>query len=159
MPGVPRATYMPYPFQIIQGTGKIQIVYGFAEANRTIHMDKPKPEPAPIDSWMGRSHGRWDGDTLVVDAAGFNGQAWLDRAGNYASDTLRVVERYTPTGANSINYEATLEDKNVFTKPWKITMPLYRARRRTRRSSSSSASSSPKSCCTATCDASSVTSK
>jgi hypothetical protein len=126
MPGVPRATYMPYPFQIIQGTGKIMIVYGFAEANRTIHMDKDKPEPAPIDSWMGRSHGRWDGDTLVVDAAGFNGQAWFDRAGNYATDALRVTERYTPSGPNHILYEATLEDKNVFSRPWKISMPLYR---------------------------------
>ena len=126
MPGLPRATYMPYPFQIIQGTSKIMIVYGFAEANRTIHMDKAKPEPAPIDSWMGRSHGRWDGETLVVEAAGFNGQAWFDRAGNFASDALRVVERYTPVGMNLILYEATLEDKNTFTKPWKITMPLYR---------------------------------
>ena len=60
-------------------TKQIMIVYGYAEANRTVHMDKPKPEPAPIDSWMGRSHGRWEGDTLVVDAAGFNGEAWLDR--------------------------------------------------------------------------------
>jgi hypothetical protein len=126
MPGVPRATYMPYPFQIIQGTGKIQVVYGFAEANRTIHMDKAKPEPAPIDSWMGRSHGRWDGDTLVVEAAGFNGQAWLDRAGNFASDTLKVTERYTPQGPNIINYEATLEDPTVFTRAWKMSMPLVR---------------------------------
>jgi hypothetical protein len=126
LPGVPRATYMPYPFQVIQGTTKIQIVYGFAEANRTIHMDKPKPEPPPIDSWMGRSHGRWEGDTLVVDVQGFNGQAWLDRAGNFASDTLKVVERYTPAGPNIINYEATLEDPAVYTRPWKISMPLYR---------------------------------
>ncbi len=102
------------------------IVYGVAEANRTIHMDKANPEPAPIDSWMGRSHGRWEGDTLVVEAAGFNGQAWLDRAGNFASDTLRVVERYTPMGPNALRYEATLEDPNVFTGPWKMSMPLYR---------------------------------
>jgi hypothetical protein len=126
MPGVPRATYMPYPFHIIQGTAKIQIVYGFAEANRTIHMDKPKPEPAPIDSWMGRSHGKWEGDTLVVDVHGFNGQAWFDRAGNFASDTLKVIERYTPAGPNIINYEATLEDPAVFTRPWKISMPVVR---------------------------------
>jgi hypothetical protein len=126
LPGVPRATYMPYPFHIIQGTTKIQIVYGYAEANRTIHMDKPKPEPPPIDSWMGRSHGRWEGDTLVVDVQGFNGLAWFDRAGNFASDTLRVVERYTPAGANLINYEATLTDPAVFTRPWKISMPIYR---------------------------------
>ncbi len=126
MPGVPRATYLPYPFQILQGTDKIMIVYGFAEASRTIHMDKENPEPAPIDSWMGRSHGRWEGDTLVVDAAGFNGQSWLDRAGNFASDTARVVERYTPINTNALMYEATIEDPNVFTRPWTIRMPLYR---------------------------------
>ncbi len=126
LPGVPRATYLPYPFQILQGTSKIMIVYGFAEANRTIHMDKENPEPAPIDSWMGRSHGHWEGDTLVVDVAGFNGQAWFDRAGNFASDTLRVIERYTPIGPNALNYEATIEDPNVFTGSWKMTMPLYR---------------------------------
>jgi hypothetical protein len=126
MPGVPRATYLPYPFQIIQGDQKIAIIYGFAEANRTIHMDKTKPEPAPLDTWMGRSHGRWEKDTLVVDAAGFNGEAWLDRSGNYASSALHVVERYTPQGPNVILYEATLEDANVFTRPWTIRMPLYR---------------------------------
>ena len=126
LPGVPRATYLPHPFQILQGTGKVMIVYGIAEANRTIHMDKENPEPAPIDSWMGRSHGRWEGDTLVVDVAGFNGQAWLDRAGNFASDTLRVEERYTPIGPDALRYEVTLEDPAVFTESWKITMPLYR---------------------------------
>ena len=126
LPGVPRATYMPFPFQILQGTVQIMIVYGFAEANRTIHMDKENPAPAPIDSWMGRSHGRWEGETLVVEAAGFTGQAWFDRAGNFASDTLRVTERYTPVGPNSLMYEATLEDENVFTEAWTIRMPLYR---------------------------------
>lgn len=126
MPGVPRTTYLPYPFQIIQGDRKIMMVYGFAEAGRTIHMDKDAPEPAPIDSWMGRSHGRWDGDTLVVEVAEFNGEAWFDRAGNFASNTLRVVERYTPMGPDAIMYEATIEDPNVFTGPWTMRMPLYR---------------------------------
>lgn len=126
LPGVPRATYLPYPFQIIQGTDKIMIVYGFAEANRTIHMDKENPEPAPIDSWMGRSHGRWEDDTLVVDVAGFNGRSWFDRAGNFASDTLRVTERYMPLSPNALLYEATIEDPSVFTRPWTIRMPLYR---------------------------------
>jgi hypothetical protein len=126
MPGVPRATYMPHPFQIIQGDQKIMMVYGFAEANRTIHMDKAKPEPAPLDSWMGRSHGRWDGDTLVVEVAGLNGEAWLDRSGNFASSSVNVVERYSPLGPNAIMYEATLEDPTVFTRPWTIRMPLYR---------------------------------
>ena len=126
MPGVPRATYMPYPFRVIQGDQKIMMVYGFAEANRTVHMDKPERERAPIDSWMGRSHGRWDGDTLVVDAQGFIGEAWFDRAGNYASAALRVEERYTLMGRNAIMYEATITDDTVFNRPWKISMPLYR---------------------------------
>ena len=126
LPGVPRATYMPYPFQIIQGDKNIMIVYGFAEANRTIHMDKENPESPPIDSWMGRSHGRWEGDTLVIDAEGFNGEAWFDRAGNFATSALKVEERYTPMGRNAILYEATIEDPSVFTRPWKIELPIYR---------------------------------
>ena len=125
MPGVPRATYMPHPLQIIQGDRKILMIYGFADANRTVHMDL-EPEPAPIDSWMGRSFGRWEGDTLVVDAEGFNGEAWLDRAGNFTTSALRVEERYTPLGPNVLRYEATLEDPNVFTRPWQISLLLYR---------------------------------
>ncbi len=126
LPGVPRAAYLPYPFQIIQGDKKIMIVYGFAEANRTIHMDKENREPPPLDSWMGRSHGSWENGTLVVDVEGFNGEAWFDRAGNFASSALKVEERYTPMGPNAILYEATLEDPAVFTRPWKIRLPLYR---------------------------------
>ncbi len=126
LPGVPRATYLPYPFRIIQGDRKIMLVYGFAEANRTVHMNKESPEPPPLDSWMGRSHGRWGGDTLVVDAQGFNGEAWFDRAGNFASSALRVEERYTPQGPNAIRYEATIRDPTVFSRPWKIRFPLYR---------------------------------
>ena len=126
MPGVPRSTYLPYPFRIIQGDRKIMFVYGFAEANRTGHMDKDNPEPPPLDTWMGRSHGSWDGDTLVVDAVGFNGESWFDRAGNFASAGLHVVERYTPMSPNVIVYEATIEDPNVFTGPWTMRMPLYR---------------------------------
>ena len=126
LPGVPRATYLSYPFQILQGTDKIMIVYGFAEANRTIHMNKENPEPPPLDSWMGRSHGSWEGNTLVVDVQGFNGEAWFDRAGNFASSALRVTERYTPINADALLYEATIEDPTVFTRPWQIRMPLYR---------------------------------
>lgn len=124
LPGVPRATYMPFPFQIIQGTNKTLIAYEFASANRVIHMD-PVPE-SPVDTWMGHSVGRWDGDTLVVDVTAFNGQTWFDRAGNHHSSALHVVERYTPVTPYHINYEATIEDSNTFTRPWKITLPLYR---------------------------------
>jgi len=124
MAGVPRATYMPFPFQIIQSTTKILIAYEYAGTTRIIHLDKV--EPAPIDSWMGQSVGRWDGDTLVVDVTALNGKSWLDRAGNFLSDTAHVVERYTPTGPDHLMYEATIEDPNVFTRPWKMSMPLYR---------------------------------
>jgi len=124
LPGVPRATYMPYPFQIVQTQKYIMIVHTFARAVRTIYMDEHKD--APADSWMGWSNGRWDGETLVVDTMGFNGQAWLDRAGNFHSDALHVVERFTATGPDHLLYEATIEDPKVFTRPWKISMPLYR---------------------------------
>ncbi len=124
MPGVPRATYLPFPFQIIQGTDNILIAYEFATANRTVAMKKH--EEAPYDLWMGWSNGKWEGDTLVVDVTGLNGKSWLDRAGNYASNNVHVVERYTLTDANHIQYEATIEDPTVFTRPWKLSLPLYR---------------------------------
>jgi hypothetical protein len=124
LPGVPRATYMPYPFQIIQGAKSIMIVYQYAAAVRTIPMDNPGPSPA--DSWMGWSAGRWEGNTLVVDVTGFNDQTWFDRAGNFHSDALHVVERYTRRSPDTLLYEATIEDPKVFTRPWKMSMPLYR---------------------------------
>jgi hypothetical protein len=124
LPGVPRAAYMPYPFQIVQSPNDILFVYEFASANRLINMGKAKE--AGADSWMGTSNGHWEGDTLVIDVTGLNGLAWFDRAGNFASDSLHVVERYTRTDADHINYEATIEDPKVFSKPWKISLPLYR---------------------------------
>jgi hypothetical protein len=124
MPGVPRATYLPYPFQILQGTNKIVIAYEFAGATRTIHMDTVGDSPSP--SWMGWSRGRWDGDTLVVEVTDFNEDTWFDRAGNFHSDALKVTERYTPESPHHLMYEATIEDSKVFTRPWTIRMPLYR---------------------------------
>jgi hypothetical protein len=124
LPGVPRATYLPHPFQIFQSPKVVWIVYQYSYARREIPLDKTTE--APIESWMGWSNGRWEGDTLVVDVTAFNDQTWFDRAGNYHSDALHVVERYTPISANHLMYEATIEDPNVFTRPWKISMPLYR---------------------------------
>jgi hypothetical protein len=124
LPGVPRATYMPYPFQILQSDKAIFIAYEYAGATRNIFLRDPGPPP--VDSWMGQSVGRWDGETLVVESRGFNDQTWLDRAGNFHSDELKVVERFTRTGPDHIQYEATLEDPKVFTRPWTIRMPLYR---------------------------------
>ena len=124
LPGVPRATYMPHPFQILQSTKAIFIAYQYSGAVRDIYLKNPGPPP--VDSWMGQSVGRWDGDTLVVDVAGFNDQTWFDRSGNFHSDALHVVERYTRTSVDVISYEATIEDPKVFTRPWKMTMPLYR---------------------------------
>src|SRR6516164_9543664 len=124
LPGVPRATYMPYPFQIVQTPTHILMAYEFASASRTVYMNSKLESPA--DSWMGWSIGRWEGETLVIDVKGFNDSTWFDRAGNHHSDALHVVERYTATSPDSLRYEATIEDPNVFTRPWKISMPLYR---------------------------------
>jgi hypothetical protein len=124
LPGVPRATYLPYPFQIVQSQQNILISYEFAGAVRVINMGAPTK--APGDTWMGWSNGRWEGETLVVDVTSLNDQTWFDRAGNFHSDALHVVERYTPRSAEILTYEATIEDPNVFSRPWKISMPLYR---------------------------------
>ena len=124
LPGVPRATYMPYPFQIFQSDKAIAIAYEYDGAFRNIYLKDPGP--APADSWMGQSYGRWEKDTLVVDVTGLDERTWFDRAGNYHSDALHVVERYTPMGPDILQYEATIEDPKVFSRPWKISMPLYR---------------------------------
>jgi len=124
LPGIPRAMYMPYPFQIVQSTNKIQMEFTFANAARTIHLDNV--EGPPDDTYMGHSVGRWEGDTLVVDLTSFNGKTWLDRAGNFHSASAHLVERFTPMGADALRYEVTIEDPNVFTRPWRIAMPLYR---------------------------------
>ena len=124
LPGVPRATYLPYPFQITQGHNKILITYGFSNAGRTIHLDEV--DAPGLESWMGHSIGRWNNDTLVVEVTELNDQTWFDRAGNFHSANIRVVERYTPITQNHIQYEATIEDPDVFTEPWTISMPLYR---------------------------------
>jgi hypothetical protein len=124
MPGVPRATYMPYPFQIFQTPKYILMAYEFAGASRTIYMENPPP--SPVDSWMGHSVGHWEGDTLVIDVTSLNDQTWFDRAGNFHSDALHVVERYTLLSPDAITYEVTIEDPKVFSRPWKMSMPLYR---------------------------------
>jgi hypothetical protein len=124
LPGVPRAMYLPYPFQIVHGTNQIQMIFEFANASRTIHLTAV--EPYPGDAWMGHSVGRWEGDTLVVDVTSQIEKTWFDRSGNFHSDALHVVERYTPISRDAIRYEATIEDPQVFSRPWKINMPLYR---------------------------------
>ena len=125
LPGVPRTTYMPFPFRILQTPDHVIMTYEFAHVVRIIYTDG-SPHPLPNDFWMGDSRGHWDEDTLVVDTTHFNGQTWFDAAGNFHSDTLHVVERYTPTSSYHIDYEVTIEDPNVFTRPWTMRMPLYR---------------------------------
>ncbi len=124
MPGVPRATYMPMPFQIIQSEKDVFIAYQYAGAVRDIFMDNPGP--SQVDSWMGYSVGTWEGDTLVVDVTGLLEGSWLDRAGSHHSNQLHVVERYTMISPNHIQYEATIEDPEVLTAPFTISMPIYR---------------------------------
>jgi hypothetical protein len=131
LPGVPRITYMPHPFQIVQQTDNVTFLYEYRNYVRNVWMNgNPHPE-GPIDWWMGDSRGSWDGNTLVVDLIHFNDQTWFDRAGNFHSEALHVVERYTPMSPYHLQYEATIEDPKVFTRPWKISMPLYRRMERT----------------------------
>ena len=125
MPGIPRATYMPYPFQIVQGDGDIILFsYTYANANRPVFMDDH--QIAPVDTWMGRSNGSWDGDTLVIEVNSNIDQTWLDRAGNHHSYAMLVTERYTLIDEHVMQYEATIEDPETFSRPWTIRMPLYR---------------------------------
>ena len=123
MPGIPRANYMPYPFQIVQGQNDILFVYEFATASRIVHMSNH--QESPLDSWMGWANGRWEGDTLLIENTGFNDQTWFDRAGNFHSNALKVTERFTPMGEN-LQYQATIDDPDTFARPWTIRMPLYR---------------------------------
>jgi hypothetical protein len=125
LPGIPRATYLPYPFQIVQTPKYVLFAYQYDSVSRTIPL-APKKTDSPVDTWMGDPYGRWDGDTLVIDVTSFNEETWFDRAGDFHSDALHVVERYTPVNRDVLMYEATIEDSKVFTRPWKISMPLYR---------------------------------
>ncbi|MBC7956963.1 MAG: hypothetical protein H7Y33_13970 [Cytophagales bacterium] len=124
LPGVPRANYMAFPFQIFHSDAALLFVYEYAGATRNILFKDPGP--APVDSWMGQSVGRWEGQTLVVEVSGQNDSSWFDRAGNHHSDQMRVTERYTLTSAHTLRYEASIDDPQTFTRPWKMSMTLYR---------------------------------
>jgi hypothetical protein len=126
LPGVPRIMYMPFPFQILQTPTHVAMTFEYAQGVRLIYTNGTPHPRGPINWWMGDSRGRWEGDTLVVDVVHFTDQTWLDRAGNFHSDELHLVERYTMAGADHINYEVTVEDPKVFTRPWKMSMVLYR---------------------------------
>jgi len=126
MVGVPRITYMPYPFQIVQTPTQITILYEYVHTVRNIYLDSEHVEDPAEALWMGDSRGHWEGDTLVVDVVNFTDQTWFDRSGNFHSDALHVVERYARTGPDHILYEVTIEDPEVFTETWQMRMPLYR---------------------------------
>ena len=130
LPGVPRITYTPHPFQIVQTPSQIAFLYEFVHATRNAYLNSKHP-PGPIDWWMGDSRATWEGDTLVVDVVHFNGETWFDHAGNFHSDQLHVVERYTLLDKDHIRYEVTIEDPKVFTRPWTIRMPIHRVTDRT----------------------------
>ena len=125
MPGVPRATYMPYPFQLVQTPEYVLLAYEFASSSRIVYMDRPDFE-APVDSWMGHNIGRWDGESLVIDVTAQMPDTWLDRSGNHHSNSMHVEERYTAISENHLMYEATITDPETYTRPWTIRLPLYR---------------------------------
>ena len=124
LPGVPRANYMNHPFQIFQSTEQMLMHYEYDSAVRNILFKDPGP--APTDSWMGQSVAHWEGDSLVIHVTGMIDQSWLDRAGNYHTDQLDVVERWTPTGPLTMRYEATITDPGVYTRPWHMAVNLYK---------------------------------
>ena len=126
LPGVPRITYLPYPFQIVQQRDRIDILHEYSRVIRFVYMNGNPHPPGPIDWFMGDSRGRFEGNSLVVDVVHFNDETWFDRAGNFHSDALHLVERFTPTDRDHMTYEVTVEDPKVFTRPWKMSMPLYR---------------------------------
>lgn len=125
MPGIPRANYMPYPFQIFQTDRNILFAYQFASSTRNVFMNRPDYE-APILTVMGHNLGHWEGNSLVISTTDQYDWTWLDHSGNYHSEALEVTERFTPIGPNSLWYEAEIDDPDVYTRPWKISMPLYR---------------------------------
>lgn len=125
LPGVPRIMYEPYPFEIFQRSAAVTMAFEYGHVTRNIYMNTPHPE-GPLEWRMGDSRGRWDGDTLAVDVVHFSDDTWFDRAGNHHSEALHVVERYTLMGADHLQYEATIEDPKVFSRPWKMSMMLYR---------------------------------
>jgi hypothetical protein len=124
MPGIPRANYMPFPFQIVQGDHTIAFAYEFATSNRVVYMTNHRK--AQVPAWMGTSNGRWEGDTLVVEVTGNWPESWFDRSGNFHSDALKVTERYTLRNPDVIDYEATIDDPKTFTRTWKVSFPIYR---------------------------------
>ena len=124
LPGVPRANYMPYPFQIVQSESALFFSYEYAGAMRNIHLQDPGE--APIDSWMGQSYGYWQGDTLVIEVTAQNDRTWFDRAGNHHSANMKVIERYTPTSSHTLRYDVRIEDELTFTEPWEMSMTLYK---------------------------------
>jgi len=126
LPGVPRITYMPFPFQIIQFPETVTFLYEYVHATRYVYTNGSEHPEGPINWWLGDSRGHWDGDTLVVDVVHFTDTTWFDRTGNFHSEALHVVERYTPVDADHIQYEATIDDPAVYTEPWTMRMLLYR---------------------------------
>lgn len=126
--GVPRSVYYPEPFQIFQREKDLFLVHQFGHSVRTIYTNNTDHPKDPNDWWLGDSRGKWDGDTLVVDAKNFNDRTWFDKAGNYHSDAMHVVERWKFLDVNTIEYKATIEDVNVFSKPWNISVILHRHR-------------------------------
>jgi len=125
--GVPRATYLATPLQILQSPGNFAIVYQENHAFRVFHPNT-RPHFDNTDWWMGDTRYRWDGDTLVADVVAQTDEAWLDHAGNFHSTEVRIVERYRMTGADALEYEARIEDPAVYTRPWTLRTVLYRVK-------------------------------
>jgi hypothetical protein len=125
LPGVPRITYLGFPFQVFQTADQVVMLYEWRHVRRIVYL-KDIPRFEGVDFWMGSSRGRFEGNTLVVDVRNLSDRTWFDASGNFHSEAAHIVERYTPTGPDTLQYEVTVEDPKVFTKPWKMTMTIQR---------------------------------
>ena len=115
----PQAFSVPYQFQIVESPHSVAILYGYPGTFRSIPTDGGPHSPDPDPTWMGESIGHWDGDTLVVDTVGFNDKTEIN--GYTHTEALHMVERFRRTEFNTLQYEATLDDPNVFVKPWTVS--------------------------------------
>ena len=125
LPGVPRIMYMPFPFEIVQSPRQVTMLFEYVHATRNVYMSSEHLK-GPIEWWLGDSRGTWEGDTLAVSVRHFNGRPWLDRAGNFLSEDAQLVERFSFITPDHLNYEVTVTDPKVYSRPWKMSMPLYR---------------------------------
>jgi hypothetical protein len=123
--GIPEKDTVPAPYKIVQTPDLIVFLYESRTIYRQIFTDgRPLPSD-PNPAWQGYSIGKWDGDTLVIETAGFNGRTWIDTLGHPASDALHVTERFTRRDLGHMDLQITVNDPKSYTKPWTVNTKIH----------------------------------